>query len=123
PQEEDRVRGASTINSVCRQHSCGEKLAVVYDGDGKIQAAGLVHYACSPDPAKNGGYGCSRVQHFTMFVPFKEKSLDAEVLLLEWAHRHLAPEVGMREASGEGYIGNDKSRPPAGTIFETITLQ
>ncbi|MDR0779274.1 MAG: hypothetical protein LBF16_01060 [Pseudomonadales bacterium] len=124
PQEEDRVRGASTINSVCRQHVCSEKLAVVYDGDGKIQAAGLVHHACSPDPAKNGGYDCSRVQHFTMFVPFKEKSLDAEILLLEWAHRHLAPEVGVRDETDVArYLGNDKSRPPEGTIFEIVTLQ
>jgi hypothetical protein len=123
PQEDDVVRGNSTIHSGCRPHSCPEKAAVVYDENGKIQAVGLMHDVWAPNPESYTGTSYTKTQHVVMFVPFKNKSLDAEILLLEWAHRHLAPETGVPRASGGTYLGNDKSSEQEGTIFETITLQ
>jgi hypothetical protein len=123
-QEDDEVRGNSTLYTVCRLHSCLEKSAVVYDSrSGKIQAAGLIHHACRADAAKRNGVSCSGIQHVTMFVPFRGKSLDAEILLLEWAHRHLAPEKGNVPDSTGFHLEHDKSRAQEGTIFETITVQ
>jgi hypothetical protein len=105
PQEGDEIRGNYTIRARCRSRSCDQMGAIVYNSRiGRTLAAGLIHHACAMDTTKREGVSCSSTQHVTMFVPFRGKSLDAEILLLEWAHRHL-------------------SGAPNGTIFETVTVQ
>jgi hypothetical protein len=91
PNKDVDVGNGVTLISGCRYKSCIEKGAVVINGNNTVEAAGLIHFNCKSS-AKKSGASCSKSPTFTLFVPMHNKSLDAEISVLRWAHEY-APEA------------------------------
>ncbi|MCD9028143.1 hypothetical protein LDO26_07960 [Luteimonas sp. BDR2-5] len=70
------------LHTGCRQHSCTEKGAVVYDTAAEVVVvAGMIHFNCAPQPA-----GCAREPTLTVFTSSQRSvPLPALVAIDEWA--------------------------------------
>lgn len=60
PEAPLRLKDGSLLFSACRAHSCPEKGAMVVTPAGKIRAAALLHYRCTPA-------GCADTARLALF--------------------------------------------------------
>jgi len=93
PDPEKTLADGSTLVAGCRYKSCTEKGAMVFDANGAVEAAGLIHRRCGAPPPRKGSPRCQPQTTFTLFTSTRSTSAEAIEAVRAWAHDKMASAV------------------------------